>query len=89
MVVESDGSISMKVSRKDTHTDQYLNFNSNHPLEHNKGVVRTLMNRVDRLVSDETELQREKYHIRKTLQVNDYPDWMMADNRMSDQLDPA
>ena len=85
MVVESDGSISMKVFRKDTHTDHYLDFNSNHPLEHKKGVVRTLMNRVDRMVSDETELWREKVHIRKALQVNGYLDWMVADAWMSDQ----
>ena len=35
------------------------------------------MNRVDRLVSDETELRRED-HIRKALQVNTYPDWMLV-----------
>ena len=88
-VVESDGSISTKVSRKDTHTDQYLNFDRNHPLEHKKGVVRTLMNSADRLVRDETELRWEKDHIRKALQVNGYLDWMLADDRMSDQLDPG
>ena len=59
VVVESDGSISMKVFRKDTHTDQYLNFSSNHPLEHKMGFVRTLMDRPDRLICDETELARE------------------------------
>ena len=89
MVVKADGSISTKVFRKDTHTNQYLNFDSNHPLEHEKGVVSTLMNRADRLVSDETELQREKDYIRKALQVNGYPDCMIEDNQMSDQLDPA
>ena len=47
------------------------------------------MNKADRLVSDETELQREKDHIRKALQVNGYPDWMMVKDRMLDQLDPA
>ena len=47
------------------------------------------MNRTDRLVSDETELGREKEHIRNALQVNAYPDWMLADSWVSDQLDPG
>ena len=44
------------------------------------------MNRADRLVSDDTELGREKEHTRKALQVNVYLDWMLADSRASDQL---
>ena len=74
MVVESDGSISMKVFRNDTHTYKYLNFSSNHLLEHKMGFIRTVMNRADRLMSDEAELGRENEHSRKTLQVNGYPD---------------
>ena len=47
------------------------------------------MNRADRLVSDETELGREKEHIRKALEVNGYLDWMLVDVWVSDQLDPG
>ena len=47
------------------------------------------MNRADRLVSDKNELEKEKEHIMKALQVNGYPDWMLADSWVSDQLDPG
>ena len=64
-VVERDSAISMKVFRKETHTDQYLHVGSNHLMVHKRGVAKYLMNRVDRLVSGEIELRKEREHIRK------------------------
>ena len=48
---QADGSIASIVYRKKTHRDQYLNFASHHPKHQKLGVMRTLMNRCDMLVS--------------------------------------
>ena len=48
---EEDGTISTSVYRKPTHTDQYLAFESHHPMGHKRAVVRTLMHRAEALCS--------------------------------------
>ena len=70
-----------RVFRKTTHTDQYLNFNSNHPLEHKRGVVRTLTHRARSIVSDLGERNDELKHVRTALGYNGYPDWILAETR--------
>ena len=40
-----DGNLSIEVYRKPTHTEQYLLFDSHHPLKHELGVIWTLQDR--------------------------------------------
>ena len=80
-VINEDGTIRTRVFRKETHTDQYLNFESNHPLEHKRGVVRTLTHRARSIVSDLGERKKELEHVREALGYNGYPDWMLAETR--------
>ena len=52
---EQSGKLSFTVYRKPTHTDQYLQFDSNQPLHHKLGVIRTLHHRCMTLCTDEQD----------------------------------
>ncbi|XP_068724037.1 uncharacterized protein [Montipora capricornis] len=78
-VINEDGTIKTRVYRKATHTDQYLNFESNHPLEHKRGVVRTLAHRAESIVSDPKDREGEIDHVRTALSYNGYPSWLLKD----------
>ena len=75
--VLDDGSIKTTVFRKATHTDQYLNGLSHHPLEHKRSVVRSLLNRADNIISTVDDVKTEKDHVRKVLGFNNYDQWIM------------
>ena len=77
--------------RKETFTSQYLNFSSNHPLEHKRGVVYTLLHKAEVIASDpnnkvtpmieRTRLTLDKHYARS------YLSWLLygADTPPPDQ----
>ena len=67
-----DGTISVQVYRKPTHTDQYLNFESNHPHKTKESVITALFKRAKDIVSDLNDLKTENDRICDVLTQNGY-----------------
>ena len=79
-VRQDDGSLRIKVYRKPTHTDQYLNWESNHPLEHKMSVVRTLFHRANTVPSHPEDTKAELEHVKAALKDCGYPEWALQDS---------
>ena len=75
IVRKPDGSVKLLVYRKPTHTNQYLNFQSAHPLHHKLGVIRTLLDRKDKIVTEPEDKIAEEEIIRSALMQCGYPQW--------------
>ena len=74
---EADGSLSITVYRKPTHTDQYSQWDSHHHLSAKFSVIQTLSHRASTVCSDPELLQKEKEHLRKALTKCNYPKWAL------------
>ncbi|XP_072033338.1 uncharacterized protein [Amphiura filiformis] len=72
-VIQADGSL--EIYRKPIHTDQYLHFSSNHPLEHKFGVIQTLFDRAESVITKTQAVVEEKQHITQALTKCGYPEW--------------
>jgi len=57
------GGLKLCIYRKLTHTDQYLNFSSDHPVEHKLIVIRTLLERSQQLVTVSQDKIQEDAHV--------------------------
>ena len=83
------GQISTSVYRKKTHTDHYLFFTSHHPTHQKLGVVRTLMNRKDTLITQDLQKVKEDNHIKKVLKVCQYPSWTFREIERQNNVQKA
>ena len=70
---EADGTLSITVYRKPTHTDQYLQWDSHNHLSAKFSVIQTLSHRASTVCSKPELLQQEKDHLRKALTRCKYP----------------
>ena len=66
-------SIESTVYRKPTHTDRYLDYNSNHPISAKLPVIHAFIHRAKQVCSTPEFLAKEMDHLHKALQNNHYP----------------
>ena len=71
---EKNGSLKTTVYRKPTHTDLYLQWDSNHTITSKYGVVGTLHHRAKVICSSPELLQQEEKHLHQALTRCNYPE---------------
>ena len=63
------------------HSDRYLNFRSEHPVQHKQSVVNTLFQWVKKLSSTAQDLNSELKYVKRTLLLNGYPKWIIKNRQ--------
>ena len=69
--------IKITIYRKATHTDQYLDFESNHHIKQKIGIFRTFEHRINTLITEEEDKKKETSHVRKALRRCKHPIWSL------------
>ena len=77
IIRKPDGSTKLCIYRKKTHTNQYLQFNSHHPLHQKLGVIRSLLDRKESIVTEEEDKKTEEKVICDALKLCGYPSWAL------------
>ena len=63
------------------YTDRYLNFRSDHPLQHKRAVFDTLMHRAVTLPSHKLEKRKEIRYIKTALKKNSHPSRILCSRK--------
>ena len=72
---KADGTLTTEVYRKPSHTDQYLQWDSNHNLASKYSVINTLTHRARTLCSTPQLINKEFEHLEEVLRGCKYPRW--------------
>jgi hypothetical protein len=72
-----DGTFVTSVYRKPTHSDRYLHFSSDHPLQQKLSAIHTLKLRATTYCSNHDLLEREFSHLKDTFVRNGYPEQLV------------
>ena len=71
------GTLDTNIYRKPTHSERYLNFIFELPLEHKSAVVDALIHKAKSLFRDENKKRMELKHIQNVSTLNGYPNWSL------------
>ena len=82
---KEDGSLSTLVFRKPTHTDLYLQWDSQHTISSKYNVAGTLYHRAKTVCSDLQLQKKEEGHLYQALQKCKYPIWAINRARIKSQ----
>ena len=78
VTIEPNNTFSTTVSRKPTHTDQYLHWESNHHITAKQNVYNILAHRAKKIVSSsQGTVDKELQHIKTALQACQFPKWAL------------
>ena len=72
-----DGSLSTSVYRKPTHTDLYLQWDSQHTLTTKYSAIGTLQHKANTICSNPQLLHKEEQHLKNALKNCKYPTWAL------------
>ena len=79
LISRKNGTISINIYRKPTHTDGYLDFNSHHDKKHKVSTAATLLHRALNLPNTIERRNREIEKVYSALQSNGYPSKFIYD----------